>query len=95
MKRYLLFYEKVADYAERQGPFVAAHRDYIQQWVSSRATLLLGGSLEDGSAVLLFGAESAAEAEEFASADPYVVHGIVARWRVSRWDTVVGTLVVS
>jgi len=29
-------------------------------------------------------------AEAFAAADPYVVHGVVTRWRVREWTALVG-----
>ena len=41
-------------------------------------------------AVLLFRGDSPAAAERFAAADPYVANGLVARWRVREWTTVVG-----
>lgn len=41
-------------------------------------------------AVLLFQGGSAAAAEEFAKADPYVLNGLVTRWHVRKWPTVVG-----
>jgi uncharacterized protein YciI len=41
-------------------------------------------------AVLLFHGESAAVAERFVATDPYVRAGLVARWQVRRWTTVVG-----
>ena len=40
--------------------------------------------------MLLFRGDSPAAAEAFAAADPYVQQGLVARWRVRRWTTVVG-----
>lgn len=89
---YLLFYEKAPDYADRQAPFQAGHRAHLDAAVR-RGELLLGGSLDnptDGSAVLLFQADSPAVAEAFAAADPYVRQGIVCHWRVRRWETVVG-----
>jgi hypothetical protein len=43
----------------------------------------------DGSAVLLFQADSPAPVEACA-ADPFVLHGIVSRWWVREWQTVVG-----
>lgn len=55
--------------------------------------LVLAGSLADpvdGAALLLFRADSPAVAEQFAVADPYVVHGIISRWHVRTWTTVVG-----
>lgn len=88
---YLLFYEKAADHAEREPAHAAAHLDHIFAAVD-RGELVLGGPLGDpvdGANVLLFQAQSTHTAEEFALSDPYVHHGIVVRWRVRTWDTVV------
>jgi uncharacterized protein len=92
---YLLFYEKTPDHAAREKAQSAAHRQHLEVAVG-RGTLLLGGSLDDpadGAAVLVFEADSPALVEEFAKTDPYVVDGLVNRWWVRRWDTVVGTLI--
>jgi len=40
--------------------------------------------------LLLFKAENAQVAEDFARADPYVANGTVTAWRVREWITVVG-----
>lgn len=91
---FLLFYKKGEGYAARQAPYVEAHLAYLQALVESGA-LLLAGSMEnpvDGSAMLLFQADTAKEVEEFAKRDPYVVHGIISHWEVRHWDTVLGTL---
>jgi uncharacterized protein len=88
---YLLFYEVVPDYVERRIPFRAAHLAHARA-ACSRGELVLGGALAspvDG-AVLLFRGESLAVAETFAAADPYVTNGLVIRWRVREWTTVVG-----
>lgn len=90
---YLLFYEKVPGYAERQRPHGAAHREYLEE-AARRGELILAGSQldpDDGSAVLVFRANSAADVEAVAKGDPYVVHGVISRWWVRRWDTVLGT----
>ena len=89
---YLLFYDKAPDHAARQAPHQAAHRDHCLA-AANRGELFLGGNLGDpldGSALLLFQATSPAVAEAFARDDPYVIHGIVSRWRVRAWQTVVG-----
>jgi uncharacterized protein len=39
-----------------------------------------------------FKTDSASIDEEFAKNDPYVRNGLVARWRVRQWMTVVGDL---
>jgi uncharacterized protein YciI len=59
-----------------------------------RGELVLGGALAnpaDG-AVLLFKGDTAEAAERFAKADPYVTSGIVKRWHVREWTTVVGEI---
>jgi uncharacterized protein YciI len=88
---YLLFYEVVPDYAERREPLRSAHLSHAQA-ACARGELLLGGALADpiDGAVLLFQGDSPAAAEAFAAADPYVTHGLVTRWRVRKWTTVVG-----
>jgi len=90
---YLLFYEKVADYAEREPALQAAHLAHVMSAVE-RGELQLGGPLVDpmdGANVLLFRCDSAAFAEAFAAADPYVKNGIVNQWHVRAWQTVVGS----
>ena len=88
---YLLFYDVVPDYSERRVPFRAAHLAHA--WAAAdRGELLLGGALAnpiDG-AVLLFQCDSPAVVEAFVAADPYVTNGLVTRWRVRGWTTVVG-----
>lgn len=90
--QYLLFYDVVEDYVARRAPLRAAHLAHAQTFVE-RGELILGGALArpvDG-AVLLFRADSPAVAERFAEADPYVREGLVTRWWVREWTTVVGT----
>lgn len=92
MKHYLLFYEIAPDYAARRGEFRGAH--LAKAWAASeRGELVLGGALADpiDGAVLLFKGDSAAVAEDFARTDPYVLSGLVKRWYVREWTTVVGT----
>jgi uncharacterized protein YciI len=90
---YLLFYDVVDDYAKRRMPFRAAHLAYAKQALD-RGDLVLGGAFAnpiDGTA-LLFKGSSPAVAEGFAKNDPYVTNGLVTRWRVREWTTVVGEL---
>jgi uncharacterized protein YciI len=93
---YLMFYDVADDYAEKRMPFRAAHIAYARQAVA-RGDLVLGGALAspaDG-AVLVFRGSSPAVAEAFAAGDPYVVNGVVRKWRVREWTTVVGALAES
>jgi uncharacterized protein YciI len=87
----LLLYDVVPDYVERRAPFRAEHLA-LAQAALARGELVLGGALADpvDGAVLVFRGDSPAAAEAFAGADPYVRNGLVTRWRVRAWTTVVG-----
>jgi len=88
---YLLFYEVTPDYVERRAQFRTEHLTLAWQ-AQERGELLLGGALTDpvDSAVLLFQGTSPEVAARFAEADPYVRNGLVTRWQVRSWLTVVG-----
>jgi uncharacterized protein len=88
---YLLFYDVVDNYAERRTPFRKEHIAHAKA-AFARGELVLAGALAkpvDGT-VLLFKGDSPAAAEAFAKADPYVTNGLVAKWRVREWTTVIG-----
>jgi uncharacterized protein len=88
---YLLLYDLTADYLERRGPHRETHLRLA--WAAhARGELILGGALAEPAdmAVLLFSSDSPRVAEQFAAADPYVIHGLVTRWRVRQWTTVAG-----
>jgi uncharacterized protein YciI len=88
---YLLFYDVVPDYVERRAPWRAEHLA-LARAAHARGELVLGGALADpvDGAVILFRGDSPAVVEAFVAADPYVRHGLVTRWRVRAWTTVVG-----
>ncbi len=91
MNHYLLIYDLAPDYLERRVEFRTAHLRLA--WAASaHGDLVLAGALADPAdqAVLLFKGESPAAAEAFVAADPYVLHGLVTRWRVRPWTTVIG-----
>ncbi len=88
---YLLIYDVADDYLERRAAFRGEH--LALAWAAhERGELVLGGALADpvDTAVLLFTGDSPAAAEAFVAADPYVRNGLVKRWRVRPWTTVVG-----
>lgn len=93
---YLLFYDVADDYLTRRQSLRPAHFAYARPYVE-RGELVLGGALAEpvDCAVLLFQGESAAVASSFAEADPYVKQGLVKRWWVRPWTTVVGPLAAS
>lgn len=91
MNHYLLTYHLAADYLERRPQYREPHLALARQAVE-RGELVLGGAVEDpvDTALLLFAGDSPEAAEAFAKADPYVTAGVVERWTVRRWATVVG-----
>jgi hypothetical protein len=90
---YLLFYDYVADYMERRIPLRSAHLAHAWAF-ADRGELLVGGAFAEPAdgALIVFRCDSAAVPEEFARNDPYVLNGLVARWVVRPWTTVVGEL---
>ncbi len=91
MAHFVLSYELAPDYLGRRPLFRDRHLALAWEAVE-RGELLLAGALGDPveGALLLFQGESAAVAEAFARADPYVLNGLVTGWRVRPWTTVVG-----
>lgn len=90
MKHFVLIYEFRDDYLTRRAPFRAEHLALARAAVE-RGEVVLGGAFVDGEGgMLLFKAESQGVVEEFAQRDPYVLNGVVLRWRVREWRTVVG-----
>ncbi|MFN3625200.1 MAG: YciI-like protein [Hyphomicrobium sp.] len=88
---YVLFYEYVPDYLARREPFRAGHMALAKPLIE-RGELFLGGAFAnpaDG-AMIVFSGDSPGVAENFAKADPYVSNGLVTRWWVREWTTVVG-----
>lgn len=91
MNHYLLTYQLAPDYLERRPAFRAEHLALAWE-ASKRGDLVLGGAVEEplDTAMLLFAGDGPEAAEAFARADPYVAQGLVERWTVRRWNTVVG-----
>ena len=88
---YLLTYEIAPDYMTRRAEFRGAHLKLATQ-SAARGELILGGAVGDPveSSLLLFKCDSPDIPTAFAQIDPYVLNGIVVRWKVSPWNTVVG-----
>lgn len=96
MKHFLLFYATADDYLERRGEFRSDHLRLAWEY-QERGDLVLAGALADppDGAVLLFQGDTPAAAEEFAGRDPYVANGLITRWHVREWTTVIGDLAMT
>lgn len=93
---FLLFYEFIPEYLQRRPAYRAEHLRLA--WAAhDRGELILGGALADPAdgAVVLFQGPDERPARSFAEADPYVTSGLVKRWWVRPWTTVVGDAAAS
>jgi uncharacterized protein YciI len=93
---FLLFYTYVPDVLERRAQFRGAHLGHA--WAAKeRGELLLAGALTDpvDVGVLWFSAPNKEVVERFATDDPYVKGGLVTKWQVRAWTTVVGDAAIN
>jgi uncharacterized protein YciI len=88
---FLLFYEADDEYATKRAPHRPAHLDLVRA-AHARGELVQAGALADpvDGSVLVFRGDSPDVAIAFARQDPFVTEGIVKRWYVRQWTTVVG-----
>lgn len=91
MNYYALIYDVVDDYITRRTEFRAEHLRLARE-AKERKELVLAGAFSDPAdqALLIFHAVDASVAENFARNDPYVINGLVKKWRVRMWTVVVG-----
>ena len=85
--KYVLFYEATEDFRAKVPQHLEAHRARWGEF-HSRGLLLMVGPLTDvaGDAMGVFTTREAAE--DFVKDDPFVLHGVVARWRIREWNEV-------
>ena len=90
---FLLQYDFAPGYLERRPAHRSQHLRLAWE-AHRRGELVLAGALADpvDGALLLFAGETDQAARAFATADPYVKAGLVKRWSVRPWTTVVGEM---
>jgi uncharacterized protein YciI len=77
---YLLFYDYVEDFVAKRAPLRAAHFELARKSFDRGEMVLAGAYAEpDHGAILVF-----------RKSDPYVKNGVVTRWEVKKWLTVIG-----
>jgi uncharacterized protein len=85
--KYLLFYTPVADVLAKAPAHFPAHRARLDEF-HERGHLLMVGTFADpreGSMSIFTSREAA---EDFVAGDPFIHHGIVAKWEIRDWDEV-------
>lgn len=91
MNYYVLLYDVVDDYITRRTEFRAEHLRLAKESLE-RGEMILGGAFSEpwDQAMLVFRANDPSIAENFAKRDPYVINGLVKKWRVRLWNVVIG-----
>lgn len=83
--KYVLFYEADPNVLPKAPSLFPEHKAHYEQFVARGELLMIGiftNAVEDG-AMAIFTTREAAE--QFAAADPFVLNGVVAKWRISEW----------
>jgi uncharacterized protein YciI len=85
--KYVLFYEPASDFLERVPTHYSEH---VAHWASFRdaGTLSMIGPFTDPAQGAMAVFTTSEAAESFVAGDPFVLHGIVADWRIQEWNEV-------
>lgn len=88
---YLMFYDFVPDYLERRAAYRNEHLRLAWE-AHERGEIILAGAMAEPAdgGVILFQCDSPDIPKQFAEADPYVKHGLVTRYHLRPWTTVIG-----
>jgi len=91
MNYWLLIYDLVDDYLERREPLRAEHLDLARK-AHNRGEMLMAGALADpyDQAVFVFKANDTEVIDRFVAHDPYMRKGLVKRFRIRKWNVVIG-----
>lgn len=86
---YILFYDFVPDYLSKRTPFREEHLRLVRD-LHKRGELVLAGAFAEPAdgAALVFRNKDAAE--NLIKIDPYVRNGLVTKFNVRKWSTVIG-----
>ena len=81
------FYEMAPDALPKLMAFFPAHRERLDEFHRRGELIAAGplGSPPEGAMAIFPTRESA---EEFIAGDPFVVNGLVSKWRLAEWNAV-------
>ena len=87
---YAVFYETAADGLAKVPEVMPGHREHWRRFLADGTLKLIGPFNPPSHGALgIFTTREAAE--DFATHDPFVLHGVVARWRLEEWMEAVGS----
>ena len=82
--KYVLLYEVTDDFRSKVVLHLEAHRALWKKFHSAGQLLMVGPFTDASGAMGVFTAREAAE--QCVQADPFVAHGVVARWTIREWN---------
>lgn len=83
----VMFYEVAADGLSKATAHMEGHRARLKEF-HSRGVLLMAGPFANPTEGALGIFTTKAAAQEFIHDDPFVINGVVARWRLVEWNEV-------
>lgn len=88
--KYVLFYEIDPDVLAARAPdLMPAHRAWWAEFQAAGTLLLVGPFTDRTGALAVFTTRTAAE--EYATGDPFVRHGVVRNWHIREWLEAIAT----
>lgn len=86
--KYVVAYESAPDFRSKVPIHIEAHRALWKRFQGDGTLLMIGPFTDEpaGGAMGIFTTREAAEA--FVAADPFVQHGLVARFTIREWNEV-------
>lgn len=83
MSKFLLFYESDPAGMQKTVELFPAHRARWAEFQRAGTLLAIGPYAERDGALAVFTTREAAQA--FADSDPFVLGGVVGKWRIAEW----------
>ncbi len=84
-------YAAIVEYTPDAGTIAKArpaHREYLSGLVDQNKLVISGPFHGDGGAILVYEADSPAEAESLVREDPFAKSGVFVSWEIKPWNVV-------
>ncbi len=88
---YMLLYDYIKDVATKRAPLRESHLAIVRQLHKDGVVVMAGAFNNplDGAAIV-FKCDTQDEVERFVKIDPYVINGLVTKWRIREWTVAIG-----
>jgi uncharacterized protein YciI len=65
-----------------------AHREYLNGLIQQGKLVISGPFSDDSGGLLVYEAETAAEAEKLVAEDPFATQGVFVSWEIRPWNVI-------